>query len=146
MPRTSSVAELIRALVGRDLELFLVLLSCEELEGCRLDPLRLDYDFGPRAENVVHEFDEGWLKMAIAAMEKGFTEKDIFCATQSGSYGWSGSMSSMFAARLAPFEKLLQHTDERLRKVGKIGFDHFTIQRDEHLAHEKRAEIRGELA
>ena len=145
MPRTSSVAELIRALVGRDLELFLVLLSREELEGCRLDPLRLDYDFGPRAENVVHEFDEGWLKMASAAMEKGFTEKDIFCATQSGSYGWSGSMSSMFAARLAPFEKLLQHTDERLRKVGKIGFDHFTIQRDEHLAHEKRAAIRGEL-
>ena len=51
-----------------------------------------------------------------------------------------------YAARLAPFEKLLQHPDVRLRKVGKIGFDHFSKQRDGHLAYEKRAAIRGELA
>jgi hypothetical protein len=47
---------------------------------------------------------------------------------------------------IKPFEKLLQHNDAGLRKVGKIGFDHFSIQRDQHLAHERRAAIRGELA
>jgi hypothetical protein len=115
-------------------------------EGLRLDPLRLDGDLGPQAENVVHEFDEGWQKMAAAAMEKGFSEEDIFCATQGGDFGWSGPKSSMFAARLAPFEKLLQHTDARLQKVGKIGFEHFSKLRDEQLACEKRAAIRGGLA
>jgi hypothetical protein len=146
LPRTSAVAELARSLVGRDMELFLHLLAREELEGIRLDPLCMDFGSGLHAENVVHDFDEGWQKMAIAAMEKGFSEQDILGATQSGSYGWSGSMSSMFAAKLAPFEKLLQHPDARLRKVGKIGFDHFSKQRDGHLAYEKRAAIRGELA
>ena len=146
MPRTSSVAELVRSLVGRDMELFLHLLAREELERVRLDPLRLDVGSGLHAENVVHDFDEGWQKMAVAAMEKDFSEEDIFCATQSGGYSWSGPMSSMFAARLAPFEKLLNHKNVRLQKVGKIGFEHFSKLRDDHLAHEKRAAVRGELA
>jgi hypothetical protein len=145
MPRSSAVAELVRALVGRNMELFLCLLSHKELEGARLDPLRLDFGSGLHSENIVHDFDEGWQKMAIAAMENGFSEEDIFSATQGGGYSWSGSMSSMFAARAAPFKKLLHHTDDRLRKVGKIGFDHFSKLRDEHLAHEKRAAVRGEL-
>lgn len=52
----------------------------------------------------------------------------------------------MFVIGLAPFEKLLQHTDARLRKVGKIGFDHFSKLRDAQLAQEKRAAVRGELS
>jgi len=84
--------------------------------------------------------------MAIAAMEKGFSEEDVFSASQAGGFGWSGPMSSMFAARLAPFEKLLSHPDARLRKVGKIGFGHYAEQRDKHLAHEKRAAVRGDLS
>lgn len=146
VPRTSAVAELVRSLVGRDIELFLYLLTREELEGVRLDPLRLDFGSGLRAENVVYDFDEGWQQMAIAAIANGFSEQDIFYATQAGGYGWSGSTSSMFAARLVPFEKLLQHTDVCLQRVGKIGFEHFSKLRDENLAHERRAAIRGELA
>jgi hypothetical protein len=60
-------------------------------------------------------------------------------------YGWSGSFSSMFAAKLAPFEKLLKHPDVRLQRVGKIGFEQFSKLRDENLTHEKRAAVRGEL-
>lgn len=146
MPRTYGVAELVRSLVGRDMQLYEQLLAREELEGVRLDPLRLDGDFGPQGENVVHNFDEGWQRMAIAAMNKGFSEEDIFSASQAGGYGWSGPMSSMFAARLTPFEKLLHDPDTRLRKVGQIGFEHFSALRDKHLAHEKRAAIRGELS
>lgn len=146
MPGTYGVAELVRALVGRDMELYEQLLAREELEGVRLDPLRLDGDFGPRGENVVHEFDDGWQRMAIAAMGKGFSEENVFSASQAGGYGWSGSMSSMFSARLTPFEKLLHHPDARLRKVGKIGFEHYSELRDRNLAQEKRAAVRGEPA
>ncbi|MGA9452185.1 MAG: hypothetical protein WBW41_12670 [Verrucomicrobiia bacterium] len=146
LPRTSAVAELVRSLVSRDMELFLHLLSREELEGVRLDPLRIDNNDRPNPQPVVQEFDEGWQKMAIAAIEKGFSEADIFSATQGGGFSWSGPMSSMFAAKLVPFEKLLRHPDARLRNVGKIGFEHFSNLRDEHLAAEKRAAVRGELA
>jgi hypothetical protein len=146
MPRTSAVAELVRSLVGRDMELYEQLLAREELKGVRLDPLRLDGDFGPQGENVVHDFDEGWQKLAIAAMEKGFSEENVFFASQAGEYSWSGTRSSMFAARLIPFEQLLHHPDARLRKVGQIGFEHFSELRDKHLASEKRAAVRGELS
>jgi hypothetical protein len=146
LPRSSAVAELARSLVGRDMELFSRLLAREELNGVRLDPLRLDSDFGPQAENIVPEIDIGWENMAIAAIEKGFTAEEIFWASQAGGFGWSGSMSSMYAAKLIPFEKLSQHADSRLRKIGKIGVDHFTQLRDENLAHEKRAAVRGGLA
>jgi hypothetical protein len=146
LPRTSAVAELARSLVGRDMELFLHLLAREELEGVRLDPLRMDFGSGLHAENAVHDFDDGWQKMAIAAMEKGFSEHDIYSATQGSGYSWSGSMSSMYAARLAPFEKLLQNINPSLQKIGKNGVNEFSKLRDFHLAHEKRAAVRGELA
>ena len=55
-------------------------------------------------------------------------------------------MSSMYAARLAPFEKLLQNINPSLQKIGKIGVNEFSKLRDFHLAHEKRAAVRGELA
>jgi hypothetical protein len=128
------------------MDLFLHLLSREELESFRLDPLRIDNGSEPHGQSVLQEFDENWQKMATAAMEKGFSEAEIFSATQGGSFGGSGSMSSMFAARLAPFEKLLQHSDARLRNVGKMGFEQFSKLRDEQLAAEKRAAVRGKLA
>jgi hypothetical protein len=80
MPRTSAVAELVGSLVGRDLDLYRQLLARKELECVRLAPLRLDGGFGPQGENVVHDFDEGWQKMAIAAMENGFSAEDVFSA------------------------------------------------------------------
>jgi hypothetical protein len=143
MPRASAVAQLVRSLVGTDLELFLHLLSREELEYVRLDPLHTNND-GSHPQKLVQEFDEHWQKMAIAAMEKGFSEADIFSATQGGGFSWSGPMSSMYAANVAPFEKLLKHADPRLRKVGEIGFEHFSKLRDQTLSNEKRAAVRGE--
>jgi hypothetical protein len=142
MPRASAVAQLVRSLVGRDMELFLHLLSREELEDVRLDPLHLGND-GTHPQTVAQELDEGWQKMAIAAMEKGFSEADIFSATQGGGFTWSGPKSSMYAGKLAPFEKLLKHPDSRLRKVGQTGCEYFSQLRDEALAREKHASIRG---
>jgi len=51
----------------------------------------------------------------------------------------------MYASRLPPFEKLSRDADPRLRKIGKIGVEHFSRLRDEQLAVEKRATVRGEL-
>jgi len=48
------------------------------------------------------------------------------------------------AFQLTPFEKLMQHPDARLRKVGQIGFEYFSKLKAEQLTHEKRAAIRGE--
>jgi hypothetical protein len=146
LPQTSGVGELVRSLVDRDVELFLHLLSRQELRDVRLDPLRMENGNEPRRQSDIQEFDDAWQKMAIAAMEKGFSEIDIVSATQRGGFGWSGPMSSMFAAKLAPFEKLLSHPNTKLQNVGKIASEHFSKLRDKHLAAEKRAAVRGELA
>jgi hypothetical protein len=142
VPRSSAVTQLVSSLVGRDIETFLHLLSRKELEGVRLDPLNVNRD-GP--QSTAREFDEAWQRMAIAAVDAGFSETEIFSATQGGAFSWSGPMSSMYAAKLAPFQKLMQHPDPRLRRVGEIGSQHFTELRDNNLALEKRAAVRGEL-
>jgi hypothetical protein len=146
LPQTSGVGDLVCYLVDRDVELFLHLLSREELDDVRLDPLRINNGDEPQRRPDIQEFDDAWQKMAIAAMEKGFSEIDIVSATQRGGFGWSGPMSSMFAAKLAPFEKLLSHPNTKLQNVGKIASEHFSKLRDKHLAAEKRAAVRGELA
>jgi len=144
LPQTSAVAELVRALVSRDMDLFLHLLSRTELKSIRLDPLRIDDGNRPNAQPVIQEFDDGWQKMAIVAMEHGLKEIEVFSATQGGGgYSWSGPMSSMYTAKLTPFKKLLQHPDVRLRNIGKIGFESFSKIRDEFLVAEKHAAVRG---
>jgi hypothetical protein len=86
-----------------------------------------------------------WEEMALVAMDNGFSESDVFEATQGSGGSWSGPFSSMFAAKLAPFEKLCDHANPRLKKVGEIGRAYFKPQRDEALQREKRAAVRGEL-
>jgi hypothetical protein len=51
----------------------------------------------------------------------------------------------MFAAKMAPFEKLLKNENPRLQKIGKMGVNNFSSLHDSHLAREKRAAVRGEL-
>ena len=142
-PQASYVSELVRSLVGRDIELFLHLLSREDVDGIKLDPLRCDFGTGLHTENVIPDFDEGWQRMALAALERGFSETDIIAATQRGGYTWSGPMSEMFAAKAAAFEKLLQCSEIRLQTIGRIGFEQFSTLRDEMLSREKRSAIGG---
>jgi hypothetical protein len=88
-------------------------------------------------------FGHPWQKMAIAALDRGFSEADIFSATQGSGFSGSGPLSSMYASKWIQFEKLLQHTDVRLRKVGQIGVNHFSKLRDDHLTAEKRSAVTG---
>jgi hypothetical protein len=137
--KTTAVSELALSLVAGDLALYEHLLSREELGNVRLDPLRIDINV------AVPELGEAWQSLAIAAMQKGFSEGDILSVTDAVGFGWSGSMSSMFAALTARFEKLFHHSDSYLRKIGAIGVGHFTKLRDAQLASEKRAAVRGDL-
>jgi hypothetical protein len=141
LPRSSAVMDLVRSLVGKDIELFRHLLTRTELEGVRLDPLRLDAP-GANPQPVVQEVDDIWRKMAIAAAEAGFSEEEVFSATQGGSFGWSGPLSSLFAVQIVPFEELSYHSDARLRKIGKIGVEHLSNLKTSALANEKGAGVR----
>jgi len=145
LPPKPSIVELARALVGSEMGLFSCLLSCEALGNIRLAPLRADIDFKTLGDSQIYEFGDAWQQMAVAALDKGFSEQQIFFAEQCGSCSWSGDRSSMYAARLHPFEKLSQHPDPRLRSVGKLGVEWFSKRRDEELLLAKRAAIRGEL-
>jgi len=107
LPRSSSVVDLVRRLVGEDLELFRHLLSRTELEGVRLDPLRL-VPAGPIRNLVFMRSVPHWQKMAIAAVEAGSQKRTFSQRLRAVSFGWSGPLSSMFAGAKPPFEKLSQ--------------------------------------
>lgn len=143
LPTTEAVAELVEHLVGQNLEVFLHLLRQESLGEMRLVPLRIEGDPPVSQENVVPEFTPAWQSMAIAAMDHGFSPRQIFLASQAGGFSWSGSTSSMFRARAIPFQTLLDHDDERIREVGKIGYADFMEHYRHHLAAEGREEVFG---
>src|SRR3974390_2836009 len=102
----------------------------------RLDPLRIGND-GVETPGENNELPDRWRRMAVAAMDEGFSAADVFSATHGGEFSWCSPLSGMSAANLVPFEKLLQDKDERLRKIGQIGVEHFSKLRDECLAAEK---------
>lgn len=136
LPSMFAVSDLITSLVGRNISLFRHLLARSELGSLRLTPLQLELDSPERSTaDVVGD----WKQLAIAALDEGFAEKEISSAMCAGSYSWSGTMSSMYAAQLAPFEKLLQEGNPRLQAIGRIGAAHFSKLRDAHLAIEKGA-------
>ena len=114
--------------------MFQRLLSRQECGHIRLSPLQIEKEIGPK-----------WEELAIVAMNNGFSESDVFYATQGSGGSHSGPRSSYFSAKLAPFEKLCDHANPRLKKVGELGRANFTPQRDEALQREKRAAVRGEL-
>jgi hypothetical protein len=134
LPESSAVSQLASGLVSGDVELFQRLLSRHECGQIRLSPLQIEKEIGPK-----------WEELAVVAMDNGFSDSDVFNATQGGGGSWSGPFSSMFAAKLAPFEKLCDHANPRLKKVGETGRAYFKPQRDEALQREKRAAVRGEL-
>jgi hypothetical protein len=145
LPPNRRVTELVQNLVRGDIEVFRHLLSKEELKDDRLAPLQIAYDSSGQTDNRTKNFGTIWEKMAIAALEKGFSEEDIFFATQIGGGSWRGPKSADYASRLVPFEKLAQHSEARLQIIGKIGLAHFSKLKNESLKIEKRAAIRGEL-
>jgi hypothetical protein len=141
LTKSYAVSDLVRVLIGRDLELYQYLLEQPDLENLRLNPLRL----GPYSDEFAYKIDERWTAMVLAALEKGFSPEQIFWESQGSGGSWSGPTSGMYATKLKAYEELLKNPDTRLQQIGRTAAAYFSKMRDENLALEKRAAIRGEI-
>ena len=102
------IAEVVQALVGRDPEVYGLLLTLKKLESHHLSPLQGD----PSGS---------WRSMAVLALDHGYSCEEIVDANLGGSWSWQGNLSEMWAERRRHFEKLQHDDDARIGEIGRLG-------------------------
>ena len=106
-----AMPEVIKLLVNGDLDLYRQLTDSESLKEHHLDPL----EGGP---------DATWRRIALAALDRGYSVHDILRATLGRSRSWMGSASEMWAGERREFEALLNDADDRIAEVGRAGVEY----------------------
>ena len=102
------VAEILHALIGRDLEVFVRLLELERFKPYHLSPLQ-------------GEPSGDWRGMAVLALDHGYSCEDVVDASMGGAWTWAGNESEMWAERRRHFEQLQDDDDARIAEVGQLG-------------------------
>ena len=138
----------IKHLVGGELDLYRQVLAYETLKEHHLDPLdRLpnrwealkDRDVDP----LVAALDGTWRRMALAALDHGYSSQDVLNATIGRLLSWRGAESEMWAKRRRGFEVLLSDSDDRIAGIGKSGVEH-TKERERYaIDQEKQVAVEG---
>ena len=125
-----AMPEAIKLLVNGDLDLYRQLLDSESLKEHHLDPL----EGSP---------DATWRRIALAAMNRGYSVQDILYATGGRIRSWVGPASAMWAAERREFEALLNDADDRIVAVGRAGVEYTKAREQEAIAREKAEAVEG---
>ena len=123
--RAVGAAEVLRALIGNDPEIYSYLLQSEKLREHHLSPLT----GGPGTD---------WRGIAVLALDHGYLCKDVVDATLSGGRSWEGHESEMWAKLRRRFEEVQRDHDSRIAKVGQLGAE--IVAARERLAKERERE------
>lgn len=132
----------IKLLVGDDLDLYHRLLNSKTLKRHHLDPLERASNW--ESETPVQTLDGTWRRIALAALDHGYSTQDILDATNGRVWSWSGAESEMWARRRRGFEALLNDPDDRIVRIGRAGVEfttkseRYAIQRETEEAVEGR--------
>lgn len=95
-------------LVNSDLEVYPVLLSRKDLSEVHLEPL-----VGP--------LNEQWIRLAQEALDAGYSVEEVARAPHRRGWTWVGKESLMWKEWVEAFARLDNHTDTRIREIGRIG-------------------------
>ena len=125
-----AVPEVIKLLVHGDLRLYRQLLDSTTLKDHHLDPL----EGSP---------DATWRRLAVAALDRGYSVPDILDATTGGIRTWSGPASAMWAAERRELEALLNDSDVRIAAVGRAGVEYASAREHEAALRERTAAVEG---
>ena len=125
-----AVPEVIKLLVHGDLGLYRQLLDSTTLKDHHLDPL----EGSP---------DATWRRLAVAALDRGYSVPDILDATTGGIRTWSGPTSAMWAAERRELEALLNDSDVRIAAVGRAGMEYASAREQEAALRETTAAVEG---
>lgn len=122
--------EIVSLLVGRDFELYQLLLERPDLKFHHLEPLRGDPD-------------ASWITLARLAVDAGYTPEEIAGATRGMMWSWDGEESAMWTRWAELFRPLADDGDPVVRRIGRAGLS----EAEEHLqrarTQERREAVRG---
>ena len=106
IPDDFRTVDIIRLLIGQDLELYRDLLRNERLKRYHLVPLESE----PTSE---------WLEKALIALNSGYGPLEI--AKLLFSWGdWTGNESEMWADKAKKVQNLILHPDQRVQEIGRL--------------------------
>lgn len=122
--------DVVSELVGRNTDLYKVVLETPALKRYRLAPLR-----GHPAGT--------WIEMAKMAVDAGYEVGRVVSATRSGGMSWSGDESVMWQSWIDDFDALRSHPDPVVKDMGELGSKHVRAYQDDALRREKQEKIYG---
>lgn len=99
------------------------------------------------ALKVLHErrVDDHWRMVAIAALDSGYSPKDIADTVGHHSQSTVGPVSDYYGQYMTVFEELSKHSDNRLHPAAKKGLEWTRANYEKELAEEHRNAVRGHL-
>ena len=141
--------DVIKSLVGGDIDLYHQLLDSEALKRHHLDPLHCasdwresetlkKHDNGP----LVQPLDATWRKLALAALDHGYSTQKILDATI-GAWSWSGPVSEMWAVRRRGFEALMNDPEDRIAGIGRGGVEYTKEREQDAIRKEMEEAVEG---
>jgi len=85
-----------------------------------------------------------WAKLAVAAMDSGYTPAIVHDAAGGSVRSWSGEQSAYWESWRKDFEELQGSDDPRLKEVARLGIEQATALRDRSLREEENERIYGD--
>ncbi len=129
------LANLVRIIVGDDIDLYRSLLNNKALSPLHLEPL-----FG-------NPDNEIWITKAKEALTNDYPPEEIALASIYGAYShaisWSGHESNMWQEWTNRFSSLQKDCDTRIQKIGDEGIKFSETHRQQALKEEKFEEVYG---
>ena len=124
------ITEVMKPLIGGDLDLYGQLLKSKSLEPHHLDPLNGD----PGNE---------WRAMALAALESGYATQDVVDATLGRGRFWFGPESEMWKGRRLGFQALVNDPDDGIAEIGRVGVHDTSEWENAALVRERETAVEG---
>jgi len=131
IPLTIDTREMIRDVVGDNLDMYRELLTTAHLEPYHLAPLG-GHPIG------------AWVEKALLAHEAGHNPERIAGACFSFGMAWSGNESAMWQQWIDEFAELCNHHDGRVRVAGETGRSYALERQRQALAGERHDAIYGD--
>lgn len=125
-----AVSDVIKLLVNGDLDLFRQLLDSETPREHHLDPLAGDPD-------------DTWRKLAVAALDYGYSTQEVLSVTIGRSRSWKGPESKMWAGERCAYAALLNDPDDRISEIGRAGVEYMSAQERHAIRRETEEAIYG---
>lgn len=122
--------KIVSQLIGNDLESYRLLLDLEELSRYHLAPLE-----GLSGQD--------WPEKALMALDAGYGPDKIVVASLPRSWSWSGNESRLWDQWNCKFEKLLDHPDPRITRIGQLGTEISKARWDHAIEQERHEDIYG---